>query len=202
MAFFLEAPGETEINMNTPLCGSAGHLWEYSLLSATGLNRREVFVGNTLRCRPPDNKFPTGELGSKARAHCRAYDRLHSFAQHIRIDIDNPNAQKLLPIENTNLFNERHVCFEHQECGIVGFKPDTFLVTEHPAVLIRAPYMISIIRAHLEKAARLMAKGRRVCVLMGGVALLQVAPHLTGGIKKWMGHFWYTRDGWPFKEAK
>lgn len=56
-------------------------LWENYLLKSIGLSRDEVAIANTIRCRPPQNKYPTGELGRAAFTHCRHYDSdvIHRF---------------------------------------------------------------------------------------------------------------------------
>ncbi|KAB2870716.1 MAG: uracil-DNA glycosylase [Burkholderiaceae bacterium] len=69
-----EAPGENEDLQGEPFVGSAGQLLDRMLL-AIGLTRGEaepaqqVFIANTLKCRPPRNRNPEpAEL-----ARCSAY---------------------------------------------------------------------------------------------------------------------------------
>lgn len=58
-----EAPGEQEDRYGEPFVGPAGHLLD-SMLRALGLTReeappeRQVFIANTLKCRPPRNRNP------------------------------------------------------------------------------------------------------------------------------------------------
>ena len=58
-----EAPGEQEDRKGEPFVGPAGHLLD-SMLRALGLTRepaeaeRQVFIANTLKCRPPGNRNP------------------------------------------------------------------------------------------------------------------------------------------------
>ena len=67
-----EAPGEQEDRQGEPFVGSAGQLLD-QMLAAIGLTRSEatpaqqVFIANTLKCRPPRNRNPTpDELASCA----------------------------------------------------------------------------------------------------------------------------------------
>jgi DNA polymerase len=58
-----EAPGEQEDQQGEPFVGPAGQLLD-SMLRALGLTRaegqpeRQVFIANTLKCRPPRNRNP------------------------------------------------------------------------------------------------------------------------------------------------
>lgn len=58
-----EAPGEQEDRLGEPFVGPAGQLLD-NMLQAIGLTRaeaapeRQVFIANTLKCRPPKNRNP------------------------------------------------------------------------------------------------------------------------------------------------
>jgi len=55
--FVGEAPGASEDEQGVPFVGRAGKLLE-KLLEEVGLSRAEVFIANTLKCRPPGNRDP------------------------------------------------------------------------------------------------------------------------------------------------
>ncbi len=55
-----EAPGQREDETGLPFVGRAGKLLDLLLLSA-GLRRRDVFICNVLKCRPPGNRDPLPE---------------------------------------------------------------------------------------------------------------------------------------------
>jgi uracil-DNA glycosylase family 4 len=57
LMFIGEAPGATEDEQGVPFVGRAGKLLE-KLLEEIGLTRSEVFIANTLMCRPPGNRDP------------------------------------------------------------------------------------------------------------------------------------------------
>src|SRR3954452_23982031 len=68
LMFVGEAPGVNEDKQGLPFVGQAGKLLD-QLLGEIGLTRADVFVVNTLKCRPPGNRDPLpGELES-----CREY---------------------------------------------------------------------------------------------------------------------------------
>ena len=52
-----EAPGETEDREGKPFVGAAGQLLT-RLLQEVGLDRRDIYITNTLKCRPPANRDP------------------------------------------------------------------------------------------------------------------------------------------------
>jgi DNA polymerase len=52
-----EAPGENEAKTGVPFCGKAGNLLT-NILKAAGWRREDVFITNTLKCRPPGNRDP------------------------------------------------------------------------------------------------------------------------------------------------
>src|SRR5690349_24436367 len=57
LMFVGEAPGANEDRQGLPFVGQAGKLLD-TLLSEIGLVRGDVFVCNTLKCRPPGNRDP------------------------------------------------------------------------------------------------------------------------------------------------
>lgn len=52
-----EAPGEQEDIQGEPFVGAAGQLLD-QILVALGLARSQVYIANTLKCRPPRNRNP------------------------------------------------------------------------------------------------------------------------------------------------
>jgi uracil-DNA glycosylase family 4 len=55
--FVGEAPGENEAKQGVPFCGKAGNLLT-NIIKAAGWTREEVFIANTIKCRPPGNRDP------------------------------------------------------------------------------------------------------------------------------------------------
>lgn len=55
--FVGEGPGMTEDETGRPFVGRAGQLLDTMLLSA-GLERKQVFIANIVKCRPPENRLP------------------------------------------------------------------------------------------------------------------------------------------------
>jgi len=57
LMFIGEAPGWHEDQQGRPFVGPAGHYLD-QLLASIGLARRQVFIANVIKCRPPDNRDP------------------------------------------------------------------------------------------------------------------------------------------------
>src|SRR3954454_19870929 len=57
LMFVGEAPGRNEDEQGVPFVGQAGKLLT-ELLEEIGLTRDDVFVANSLKCRPPGNRDP------------------------------------------------------------------------------------------------------------------------------------------------
>ena len=76
-----EAPGETEDMTGRPFVGRAGQLLT-EFLTGAGISRdRDVYIINTVKCRPPENRVPTDE----EKAACRKF-------LDAQIDIIKPDA--------------------------------------------------------------------------------------------------------------
>jgi len=58
--FIGEGPGETEDKFGRPFIGRAGNLLE-KIIKKMGYSRETVFIGNIVKCRPPNNRDPQME---------------------------------------------------------------------------------------------------------------------------------------------
>lgn len=58
--FVGEAPGRDEDRQGRPFIGAAGRLLT-DLLRTIGIDRKDVFITNIVKCRPPDNRDPLPE---------------------------------------------------------------------------------------------------------------------------------------------
>ncbi|WP_458721143.1 uracil-DNA glycosylase [Candidatus Nitrosocosmicus sp. R] len=55
-----EAPGKNEDETGSPFVGSAGKILDQALIDAR-IERKEIYITNVVKCRPPDNRVPTDE---------------------------------------------------------------------------------------------------------------------------------------------
>lgn len=62
--FIGEAPGHNEDIEGSPFCGAAGHLLN-NYLDLIGAHRKDIYITNVVKCRPPNNRNPyVGEIKS------------------------------------------------------------------------------------------------------------------------------------------
>ena len=64
-----EAPGENEDKQGKPFVGKSGQLLDKIMQSVKFDTEKDVFICNTVKCRPPDNRDPTPE----EMAACKPY---------------------------------------------------------------------------------------------------------------------------------
>ena len=64
-----EAPGYYEDQKGEPFVGKAGQLLDKIFISVGLSRKKDVYICNTLKCRPPDNRDPLPE----EKEACRAY---------------------------------------------------------------------------------------------------------------------------------
>jgi uracil-DNA glycosylase len=64
-----EAPGQNEDETGLPFVGRAGQLLEKILESVRLDSEKDVYIGNILKCRPPNNRVPS----AKEVAACKPY---------------------------------------------------------------------------------------------------------------------------------
>jgi DNA polymerase len=66
--FIGEAPGFNEDQQGIPFCGAAGKFLD-EMLAGIDYTREQVFIANTLKCRPPENRDPE----DSEKEACRLY---------------------------------------------------------------------------------------------------------------------------------
>lgn len=144
-----EAPGAEEDRRGEPFVGRAGKLLD-EMLRAVGLERGEVYIANTVKCRPPGNRNPAAE----EMATCRAYlDRqIQLVGPSIIIAVGKVAAQNLLDSDAPvgRLRGRRHL-----------FADIPLVVTYHPAYLLRSPAQKRLVWEDLCLARRLDREGGR-----------------------------------------
>jgi len=124
-----EAPGADEDLKGEPFVGRAGQLLT-AMLRAIGLQRRDVYIANILKCRPPGNRDPQPQ---EAEA-CTPYltQQIALVAPRVILAVGRIAAQWLLQTD-TPIGRLRGQTFRYGERGT------PLIVTYHPAYLLRSP---------------------------------------------------------------
>jgi uracil-DNA glycosylase len=151
LMFIGEAPGANEDKQGLPFVGQAGKLLD-KLLGEIGLERSDVFVANTLKCRPPDNRDP---LPNEIAA-CEDYLRR-------QVDLIEPTvictlgnfATKLLRADTTGI-SRLH---GQEEVRIIGGRAVRLYPLYHPAAALYTPSTLEMLRADFHRLPDLVALG-------------------------------------------
>ena len=122
-----EAPGRNEDETGVPFVGRAGNLLDQLLLSV-GLPRREVYICNVLKCRPPQNRNPLPREIEKCSPFLRRQVAL--VAPEVIVAFGTFAARTLLNATGSlgSLRGRTHL-----------FEGVPLVVTYHPAALLRNP---------------------------------------------------------------
>ena len=126
-----EAPGANEDRQGEAFVGRAGRLLD-AMLHAIGLAREEVFVTNTIKCRPPGNRDP--EPAETQRCGPFLDRQIELVAPRILLVVGRVAAQTVL---GTNAPLARLRGREH--AWPRGGSPLPVVATYHPAYLLRTP---------------------------------------------------------------
>jgi uracil-DNA glycosylase len=151
LMFIGEAPGANEDRMGLPFVGQAGKLLD-KLLDEIGLQRGDVFIANTLNCRPPDNRDPhPNEIQA-----CHDYLlRQVALIEPIVICTLGNFSTKLLRSDMTGI-SKLH---GHDEVRIVGSRAVRLYPLYHPAAALYTPSMLATLRADFQRIPDLLATG-------------------------------------------
>ena len=129
--FVGEAPGADEDAQGRPFVGRAGQLLD-KIIAACGLRRDEVFIGNILKCRPPENRDPRPE----EIINCLPYlqRQIEAINPDILVALGGHAAKTLL--NTVRPIGQLRGQF-HEYCSGVGRPPIKLMATFHPAYLLR-----------------------------------------------------------------
>lgn len=149
LMFVGEAPGRAEDLEGVPFVGRSGRLLS-ELLDGIGLAREDVYITNTLKCRPPDNRDPApSELD-----RCQEY--LHRQLELVRPRVVCPLgnfATKLLrgdPAGITTIHGQ-------VEVRTLGSRTVRLYPLFHPAAALYQPSSVELLRADFARLPELLA---------------------------------------------
>lgn len=127
LVFVGEAPGRDEDEQGLPFVGRAGQLLT-RIIEAMGYSRKDVFICNTLKCRPPQNRQPKPE----ELINCQPFlkKQLELIRPKIICALGTFAAQTLLQTEDpiSRLRGKFHT-----------YEGIPLMCTYHPAYLLRNP---------------------------------------------------------------
>lgn len=151
LMFIGEAPGATEDRMGLPFVGQAGKLLD-KLLNEIGMDRKDVFIANTIKCRPPDNRDP----------HPNEIEACNDYLRR-QVDLIEPTvictlgnfSTKLLRADSTGI-SRLH---GHEEVRVIGSRAVRLYPLYHPAAALYTPSTLEMLRADFHRIPELLALG-------------------------------------------
>lgn len=127
IAFLGEAPGAEEDESGFPFVGKSGQLVT-KMVEAMGYTRDEIYILNTVCCRPPENRNPSREEMDACAPNMRS--QLRAVRPKVIVCLGKVPAHGLLHLKDSVGDMRRH-WYEYEGIPV--------RVTYHPAYLLRDP---------------------------------------------------------------
>lgn len=136
-----EAPGQHEDEQGIPFVGKSGMLLNKAL-ACLGIDRKDIFITNTVKCRPPQNRKPTPQESS-------LYKKLFLLKE---IAIIKPKVICTLGATALESLLEAPVKMNEQHGKSLIFQKTVLIPTFHPAYILRDPRRFNEWFEDLQKA--------------------------------------------------
>ena len=150
IVFIGEAPGKNEDLQGKPFVGAAGKFLD-QLLQSIGYTRDDVYVSNTVKYRPPENREPTDEEKNSCRVWLNA--ELLFIKPRIIIPLGKHAFEKFVP--GAKISASHGMPFSHPS-GIPIF------AMYHPAVALYNPNLRDVLKADFGKLKVFLDKGGKL----------------------------------------
>ena len=137
--FVGEAPGRDEDIQGIPFVGQAGKILN-NLMEKSGISRESVFIGNVLKCRPPDNRDPE----ETEIANCREY-------LHAQITLIQPKLICTLGNPSLKTLIDKSMTIGRVHGTVITKKGLSFFPIYHPAATLHNPSLRGSLVEDFEK---------------------------------------------------
>ena len=127
--FIGEAPGENEDIEGLPFVGSAGQLLDKMLLAMKLDKNNDVYICNTVKCRPPQNRNP--EIDEIESCHNYLLSQINLVKPKIIVALGRIAAHTLLQTTMATGKLRQQIHYINENIPVI--------VTYHPAYLLRNP---------------------------------------------------------------
>jgi len=149
LMFVGEAPGASEDERGLPFVGRAGKLLD-TLLEEIGLARGDVFIANTLKCRPPGNRDPLPVEIENCREYL--YRQVELIQPRVICSLGNFST-KLLRDDPTGITR----LHGRPEVLTLGRRAVRLYPIFHPAAALYTPRMLETLREDFSRLPELLA---------------------------------------------
>jgi len=150
LMFVGEAPGFHEDKQGFPFVGQAGKLLD-KLLAGIGLERSDVYIANTLKCRPPGNRDPNPD--EKQACEPWLFRQIELIQPKVVATLGN-FATKLLSGKPDGITRVHGV---EQEVVLGGSRVLLFPIF-HPAAALYTPRMLDVLETDFRRLPDLLGR--------------------------------------------
>jgi uracil-DNA glycosylase family 4 len=150
LMFIGEAPGANEDRQGVPFVGQAGRLLD-TLLGEIGLERSDVFIANTLKCRPPGNRDPLPQEIDACQDYL--FRQLELIEPRVVCTLGNFST-KLLRGDPATGITRLH---GKEEIRRIGPRRVRLYPIYHPAAALYTPKMLDVLREDFHRLPALLA---------------------------------------------
>src|SRR6476619_6405042 len=150
LMFVGEAPGFHEDQQGIPFVGQAGKLLD-KLLAGIGLTRADVYVANTLKCRPPGNRDPLPD--EKQKCEPWLFKQIELIRPKVIATLGN-HATKQLTGKETGI---TRVHGQPQQ-AVYGSLTVAIFPIYHPAAALYTPAMMKVLEEDFAKIPALIER--------------------------------------------
>ncbi len=141
-----EAPGEEEEKLSIPFVGKAGRKLT-EILIKYGIDREKIYITNTLKCRPPQNREPRPE-------------ELKECFYYLKREIEIISPKIILCLGRyaaITICGEDKKISELRKNEYEKFGAKVF-VTYHPSAILRKPELTPLLEEDVEKISKYVLK--------------------------------------------
>jgi DNA polymerase len=150
LMFVGEAPGFHEDQQGVPFVGQAGKLLD-RLLGGIGMTRSDVYICNTLKCRPPGNRDPQPDEIEACEGHL--FRQIELIQPRLVATLGN-FATKLLSGRQTGI---TRVHGTEQEANVGGNRVVLYPLY-HPAAALYTPAMLKVLEEDFARIPGLLGR--------------------------------------------
>jgi uracil-DNA glycosylase len=150
LMFVGEAPGFHEDKQGYPFVGQAGKLLD-TLLAGIGLERRNVYIANVLKCRPPGNRDPAPDEIQACEGHL--FRQIALIRPRVVATLGN-FATKLLSGKPTGITRVHGT----EQLVTLGGSRVLLYPLYHPAAALYTPAMLKVLEQDFARLPELLGR--------------------------------------------
>ena len=146
--FIGEAPGREEDEQGRPFVGNAGKLLTSLIERELGLSRKDVYITNVLKCRPPNNRDPYEEEIDACFPHL--IRQIDAIRPDVIVCLGRHSARTVFEhfeLPFTTISRERGILREK----LIDGRRTFFMATYHPAAALYRPPLREVIEEDFRK---------------------------------------------------